>query len=194
MLSLLSLSKSEEKFINIIIMYLQILNCWNFVFINVGIGLTMTVIIMSMEFIFLHLTLVKHCIIKIGLIGLLLFGIMCWKNLIYTMVNNYISFNNNVYIIITITIILLSLRVALFIIMMTNKFFRHESWNFDEVIDIDEIKEENDNEEKEKENEKEENKDNNIVEENEIKEKENEKEENKEDNIVEENEIKEKEE
>ena len=193
-LSLLSLSKSEEKFINIIIMYLQILNCWNFVFINVGIGLTMTVIIMSMEFIFLHLTLVKHCIIKIGLIGLLLFGIMSWKNLIYTMVNNYISFNNNVYIIITITIILLSLRVALFIIMMTNKFFRHESWNFDEVIDIDEIKEENDNEEKEKENEKEENKDNNIVEENEIKEKENEKEENKENNIVEENEIKEKEE
>ena len=193
-LSLLSLSKSEEKFINIIIMYLQILNCWNFVFINVGIGLTMTVIIMSMEFIFLHLTLVKHCIIKIGLIGLLLFGIMSWKNLIYTMVNNYISFNNNVYIIITITIILLSLRVALFIIMMTNKFFRHESWNFDEVIDIDEIKEENDNEEKEKGNEKEENKDNNIVEENEIKEKENEKEENKENNIVEENEIKEKEE
>ena len=168
--SFLSLSKSEEKFINIIIMYLQILNCWNFVFINIGIGLTMTVIIMSMEFIFLHLPLVKHCIIKIGLIGVLLYGIMSWKNLIYTMVNNYINFNNNVYIIVTITITLLSLRVALFIIMMMNKFFRHESWNFDEVVDIDEIKEENDNEENK--NKKEENKDNIIVEENEIKEKE----------------------
>ena len=78
-LSLLSLSKSEEKFINIIIMYLQILNCWNFVFINVDIGLTMTMVIMSMNFIFLHLTLVKHCIIKIGLIGLLLYGIMIWR-------------------------------------------------------------------------------------------------------------------
>ena len=168
--SFLSLSKSEEKFINIIIMYLQILNCWNFVFINIGIGLTMTVIIMSMEFIFLHLPLVKHCIIKIGLIGVLLYGIMSWKNLIYTMVNNYINFNNNVYIIVTITITLLSLRVALFIIMMMSKFFRHESWNFDEVVDIDEIKEENDNEENK--NKKEENKDNIIVEENEIKEKE----------------------
>ena len=54
--------------------------------------------------------------------------------------------------------------------MMMNKFFRHESWNFDEVVDIDEIKEENDNEENK--NKKEENKDNIIVEENEIKEKE----------------------
>ena len=146
-LSILSLSKSEEKFINIILMYLQILNCWNFVFINVGIGLTMTVIFMSMEFIFLHLTLVKYCIIKIGLIGLVLFGIMSWKELINTMVNNFIKFNNNVYIIITITVILLTLRIALFIVMMMNKLMRHEPWNIDEVedVDIEEIIDGNDN-------------------------------------------------
>ena len=143
-LSILTLSKSEEKFINIILMYLQILNCWNFVFINVGIGLTMTVIIMSLEFIFLHLTLVKHCIIKIIIIGLILFGVMSWTELINTMVNNYINFNNNVYIIITISVILLTLRIALFIVMIMNKFIRHESWNIDEVIDIDEINDEND--------------------------------------------------
>ena len=144
-LTVLSLSRSEEKFINIILMYLQILNCWNFVFINVGIGLTMTVIFMSMEFIFLHLTLVKHCIIKIGIIGLVLFGLLSWKELINTMVNNYINFNNSVYIMVTIGVILLTLRIALFIVMMMNKFIRHESWNFDEVIDIEEINDDIDN-------------------------------------------------
>ena len=144
-LTVLSLSRSEERFINIILMYLQILNCWNFVFINVGIGLTMTVIFMSMEFIFLHLTLVKYCIIKIGIIGLVLFGIMSWKELITTMVNNYINFNNSVYIMVTISVILLTLRIALFIVMMMNKYIRHESWNFDEVIDIEEISDDNDN-------------------------------------------------
>jgi hypothetical protein len=144
-LTVLSLSRSEERFINIILMYLQILNCWNFVFINVGIGLTMTVIFMSMEFIFLHLTLVKHCIIKIGIIGLVLFGLLSWKELINTMVNNYINFNNSVYIMVTISVILLTLRIALFIVMMMNKYIRHESWNFDEVIDIEEINDDNDN-------------------------------------------------
>ena len=145
-LTVLSLSRSEEKFINIILMYLQILNCWNFVFINVGIGLTMTVIFMTMEFIFLHLTLVKYCTIKIAIIGLVLFGILSWKELINSMVNNYIKFNNSVYIMVTISVILLTLRIALFIVMMMNKFIRHESWNFDEVIDIEEINDDNDNE------------------------------------------------
>jgi hypothetical protein len=161
-LTVLSLSRSEERFINIILMYLQILNCWNFVFINVGIGLTMTVIFMSMEFIFLHLTLVKHCIIKIGIIGLVLFGLLSWKELINTMVNNYINFNNSVYIMVTISVILLTLRIALFIVMMMNKYIRHESWNFDEVIDIEEISDDNDNNNKENINikiNKEENKD-----------------------------------
>ena len=155
-LSLLKLSKSEEKFINIILMYLNILNCWNYIFINVGIGLTMTVIIMTMEFIFLNLTLVKHCFIKIIIIGLILFGVLNWKILIDTMVSNYIKFNNNIYIIITITMILLTLRLALFIVMITNKYFRKESWDYDEIIEIEENEEENEEENKEEENKKEE--------------------------------------
>ena len=148
-LTIIKISKSEGKFINIIIMYLQILNCWNFVFINIGIGLTMTVVIMSMEFIFLHLTMIKYCIIKIGIIGIVLFGIMSWKELIKTMINNYIKFTNNVYIIITITVILLTLRMALFIVMLMNKYLRHESWDYDEVEFIEDINEDNNEEKKE---------------------------------------------
>ena len=180
-LTILRLSKSEEKFINIILMYLNILNCYNFIFINVGIGLTMTVVIMSMEFIFLNLTLIKYCFIKIGIIGLILFGVMNWQNLINSMVGNYIKFNNNVYIIITITVILLSLRLALFIIMIANKYYRGESWEFDEVNDINEIEEEK-NEETNKDDNKENNEEINKEEENIIKEKDDE--ENKDGDII----------
>ena len=151
------LSKSEEKFINIILMYLLILNCWNFVFVNVGIGLAMSVIIMSMEFIFLNLKLVKYCIIKIGILGIILYGVLTWKELINSMVDNYIKFHNNVYIIITITIILLVTRLALFIIMISNKYSRKESWDIDEVINIEDENNEDINEEnKEEENKNEE--------------------------------------
>ena len=151
------LSKSEEKFINIILMYLLILNCWNFVFVNVGIGLAMSVIIMSMEFIFLNLKLVKYCIIKIGILGIILYGVLTWKELINSMVDNYIKFHNNVYIIITITIILLVTRLALFIIMISNKYSRKESWDLDEVISIEDENNEDINEEnKEEENKNEE--------------------------------------
>ena len=150
---ILKLSKSEEKFINIILMYLNILNCWNFVFVNVGIGIAMTVIIMTMEFIFLNLKLVKYCIIKIGIIGIILYGVMNWKELINSMIDNYIKFKTNVYTIITITIILLVMRLALFIIMISNKYSRKESWDLDEVIDIE--GENDDEENKEEENNKE---------------------------------------
>ena len=136
-LFVLKLSKSEEKFINIILMYLNILNCWNFVFVNVGIGIAMTVVIMTMEFIFLNLKLVKYCFIKIGIIGIILYGVMNWKELINSMISNYIKFKSNVYTIITITIILLVMRLALFIIMIYNKYSRKESWDLDEVIDIE---------------------------------------------------------
>ena len=187
-LTLLKLSKSEEKFINIILMYINILNCWNFIFINVGIGLTMTVIIMSMEFVFLNLTLVKHCFIKIIIIGIILFGVLKWKELINTMVSNYIKFNNNIYVIITITVILLALRLALFIVMITNKYLKKESWDYDEIIEIEENKEEENNKEEEENNKEEENKEeeSNKEEEENNKEEENKEEENNkedEDNI-----------
>ena len=144
-LALLGLNKAEEKFINIILMYILVLNCWNFVFINPGIGLVMTVIIMPMEFIFLNLKLIKYCFIKIIILGIILYGIMNWNELINSMVSNYIRYNNNIYTIITFTMILLTLRLALCITMLMNKFKRGESWNFDEVNELEDIIEDNDN-------------------------------------------------
>ena len=159
-LSILRISKAEEKFIDIILMYLFVLNCWNFVFINIGIGMIMTAIIMTMEFIFLHLRPIKKIFIKIIFIVVILYGILGWKQLITTMVDNYINYNNNIYSIITMTIILLTLRLSLFIIMLINKCHRKEPWDYDEVIDIDENEE---NDEKE-ENKKNENKEKEIIE------------------------------
>jgi hypothetical protein len=180
-LFLLRLSKGEERFIDIIIMFLNVLNCWNFVFINVGIGVVMSAILMSMEFVFLHIKQVKKNLFKIGVISLILYYTLGWKELIISMVNNHIKYSNNVYTIITINVILLTLRLALFIIMLLNKFLNKEPWDYDEAIDIEE------NIEEEKEEEKIEEK---IEEKNEENDEGEEKEENEENKIIEEEENK----
>ena len=180
-LFLLRLSKGEERFIDIIIMFLNVLNCWNFVFINVGIGIVMSAILMSMEFVFLHIKQVKKNLFKIGVISLILYYTLGWKELIISMVNNHIKYSNNVYTIITINVILLTLRLALFIIMLLNKFLNKEPWDYDEAIDIEE------NIEEEKEEEKIEEK---IEEKNEENDEGEEKEENEENKIIEEEENK----
>ena len=95
-LHILKLSKSEEKFIDIIIMYIIILNCWNFVFINIGIGMVMSAILLSYEFIFLHLKQVKNNPIKIGLIAFVLFVTLAWKEFIRSMMINYFNYKNNI--------------------------------------------------------------------------------------------------
>ena len=131
-----------------------------------------------MEFIFLHLKQVKKNLFKISLISFILYAILGWKELILTMTNNYINYNNNIYTFITMSVILLTLRMALFIVMILNKFKRKEPWDYEEVIDIEEVDEDKDKKGKEKEkkeeinekdqNEKEEkdNDDNNIKNEN----------------------------
>ena len=179
-LYILNLSTAEERFIDIIIMYLFVLNCWNFVFVNIGVGLVMTVFFMSMEFIFLHLKQVKKNPFKIGLISFILYAILGWKELILTMVNNYINYNNNIYTFITMDVILLTLRLALFIVMILNKFKRKQPWDYEEVIDIEEVDEDKDKKEKENErkgeinekgqneNEENDNDDNNIKNENDV--------------------------
>ena len=148
------LSKSEERFIDIIIMYLIILNCWNFVFINIGIGIVMSAILLSYEFIFLHLKQVKNNPIKIGLIVLVLFITLTWKEFIRTMLINYFNYHNNIYTITTMTLVLMTFRLALFIVMMTNKLKRQEPWDYDEIIDVGELKEENEDEDDKKKEEK----------------------------------------
>jgi hypothetical protein len=153
-LHILKLSKSEEKFIDIIIMYIIILNCWNFVFINIGIGMVMSAILLSYEFIFLHLKQVKNNPIKIGLIAFVLFVTLAWKEFIRSMMINYFNYKNNIYTIITMTLVILTLRLALFIIMMTNKMRRKEPWDYDEIIDIGEIEEDNEDKDDKKKEEK----------------------------------------
>ena len=182
-LFLLRLSKGEERFIDIIIMFLNVLNCWNFVFINVGIGVVMSSILMSMEFVFLHIKQVKKNLFKIGVISLILYYTLGWKELIISMVNNHIKYSNNVYTIITINVILLTLRLALFIIMLLNKFLNKEPWDYDEAIDIEENIEEEKEEEKKDEEEK-------IEDKNEENDEGEEKEENEENKIIEEEENK----
>lgn len=161
-LSFLRLTKAEEKFVNIIIMYLLVLNCWNFVFINVGIGVIMTALLMTMEFAFIYMKKSKHIFLKILFILCILYCTLGWKDLIITMMNNYINYNNNIYTIITITIILLTLRLSLFIVMIFNKSQRNESWDYE---DIDTNIEE-DNIEEKKEDENKDNNENNIINEN----------------------------
>ena len=182
-LCILGLSRAEEKFIDIIIMYLIVLNCWNFVFINVGVGMVIAALMMSLEFIFLHLKGVKKNVFKIALIIIILFGVLSWKELIVTMANNYIIYQNNIYTIITMTMILLTLRLALFIVMLTNRYIRKEPWDYDEIIYKEEI--EDDNKEKEKDKKEEEEKISEIVEKNEEENEENE--DKKENNINNEN-------
>ena len=166
-LYVIKLTKAEEKFINIIMMYLNILNCWNFVFINIGVGMVLTAILMPMEFIFLHLKQIKKNLFKIAFIVFILYSVLGWKHLIRTITYNYLNYNNNVYTIITMTIILLTFRLSLFIVMLLNKLQRKESWDYDEIID-DEIEEEKDNIKNEKnDNDDKENEENNINDENE---------------------------
>ena len=164
-LSALALTKAEEKFIDIILMYLLVLNCWNFVFINVGVGIILTAFVMSMEFTFIYMKKSKMIFFKIFIILFILYCILGWKDLIITMMNNYINYNNNIYTIITITVILLTFRLSLFIVMIFNKTQRNEPFDYDDDIDIDINYDENDIEEKKEdennENDNDENKYNN---------------------------------
>jgi len=169
-LSALRLTKAEEKFVDIILMYLLVLNCWNFVFINVGIGIIMTAFVMSMEFAFINMKKPRMIFLKIFIILFILYCTLGWKDLVVTMMNNYINYNNNIYTIITITVILLALRLSLFIVMVFNKSQRGESWDYDDIdeIDIDiDIDKDKDNIEEKKEDENNDNNENNVINENE---------------------------
>lgn len=146
LLFFLGLNQFEEKFISTIFMYLLALNCWNFVFINVGIGLIMSLIILSMEFLFLNLKKTKKNIFKIVIVSLILYSILSSRKLIISMLDNYLNFNNQIYIIITITVAILTFRIAIFMITLINKIKRGESWNYDSSPENEkEIDEQNQN-------------------------------------------------
>ena len=119
-------NEEEEIFINELLMFINILNCWNFVFINIGIGLLLSISILPMEYLFLHLKQIKYNIIKIIILFILIFSILNSKQLISSMVHNYLKYNNSIYIIFSVTIFFLNLRMELFILMFINNSFRNK--------------------------------------------------------------------
>ena len=128
-------NEEEENFINELLMFIITLNCWNFIFINIGIGLFMSFIILPMEYLFLHLKHRKYNIFKIITLFFLISSTLNTRQLITSMVRNYLTYNNNIYIIINVTIFILSLRMNLLILMIINNILRGHSWyyNYDEL-------------------------------------------------------------
>ena len=116
------LNKEEEKVINEILMFIFILNCWNFIFINIGIGLCISIIILPMENLFLHLKSNKYNLFKSLILLFIIYSTLSNKDLLSSMLSNFLIFNNNVYIIISFTLFFLLLRMQLFIIMIINDF------------------------------------------------------------------------
>ncbi len=134
-LILFNFNEEEENFINHLLMFIITLNCWNFIFINIGIGLFMSFIILPMEYLFLHLKNRKYNIFKIVTLFFLISSTLNTRQLITSMVHNYLKYNNNIYIIINVTIFILSLRMNLLILMIINNILRGHSWyyNYDDL-------------------------------------------------------------
>ncbi len=124
-------NREEENFINELLMFIMTLNCWNFIFINIGIGLFMSFIILPMEYIFLHLKSIKYNIIKIIILFIIIFSTLNTKQLLCSMLDNFLIYNNNVYIIISVSIFYVSLRMELFIFMIINNIKRGNVWYYD---------------------------------------------------------------
>jgi len=129
-LILFNFNEEEENFINELLMFTITLNCWNFIFINIGIGLFISFIILPMEYLFLHLKKKKYNIFKIVTLFFLISSTLNTRQLITSMVYNYLKYNNNIYIIINVTLFILSLRMELFILMIINNILRGHAWDY----------------------------------------------------------------
>ena len=136
-LILFNLNKEEEYFINELLMFIITLNCWNFIFINIGMGLFISFIILPMEYIFLHLKSIKYNVFKIIILFIFISSTLNTSQLLNSMLSNYLIYNNNIYIIINVSLFLLSLRLELFIMMIINNIKRGNIWNYDEINDDD---------------------------------------------------------
>ena len=136
-LILFNLNKEEEYFINELLMFIITLNCWNFIFINIGMGLFISFIILPMEYIFLHLKSIKYNVFKIIILFIIISSTLNTSQLLNSMLSNYLIYNNNIYIIINVSLFLLSLRLELFIMMIINNIKRGNIWNYDEINDDD---------------------------------------------------------
>ena len=146
-LMVLKLNQDEENFINELLMFIITLNCWNFIFINIGMGLLISFIILPMEFLFLHLKSRKYNFIKIIILFIIIISTLSTKQLLFSMLDNYLLYSNNIYIIISVCIFFVSLRMELFFFMIINNLIRGKVWYYE----VEEKKEENDNNQKKEE-------------------------------------------
>ena len=116
-----NLTRHEERFFNNVFRFILTLNCYNFIFVNEGIGLGFAVTVMPIEFILLNMNNRDKNFVKIFILSIFIFPFLKLKILLNNMIENYIKFGNNVYPLVTITIILITYRIALIIIETINK-------------------------------------------------------------------------
>ena len=143
-LMVLKLNQDEENFINELLMFIITLNCWNFIFINIGMGLFISFIILPMEYLFLHLKSRKYNFIKIIILFIIIISTLSTKQLLFSMLDNYLQYSNNIYIIISVSIFFVSLRMELFIFMIINNLIRGKVWYYE----VEDKNEQNDNNQK----------------------------------------------
>ena len=125
-------------------MFIITLNCWNFIFINIGMGLFISFIILPMEYLFLHLKSRKYNFIKIIILFIIIISTLSTKQLLFSMLDNYLQYSNNIYIIISVSIFFVSLRMELFIFMIINNLIRGKVWYYE----VEDKNEQNDNNQK----------------------------------------------
>ena len=116
-----NLTRHEERFFNNVFRFILTLNCYNFIFVNEGIGLGFAVTVMPIEFILLNMNNRDKNFVKIFILSIFIFPFLKLRNLLNSMIENYIKFGNNVYPLVTITLILITYRIALIIVETSNK-------------------------------------------------------------------------
>ena len=116
-----NLTRHEERFFNNVFRFILTLNCYNFIFVNEGIGLTFAITVMPIEFILLYMNNRDKNFLKIVILSIFIFPFLKYRRLLNSMIDNYIKFGNNVYPLVTITLILITYRIALIIVETSNK-------------------------------------------------------------------------
>ena len=76
---------------------------------------------MPIEFILLNMNNRDKNFVKIFILSIFIFPFLKLRNLLNSMIENYIKFGNNVYPLVTITLILITYRIALIIVETSNK-------------------------------------------------------------------------
>jgi hypothetical protein len=146
-LLILNLNRNEERFLNNILMFIIALNCFNFIFVNIGIGIILTIILLPIEFVLISIETKKKVFIKFLLNSSFFYVIIIYNDLINSMVKNFIEFNCNVYVIVSITLFLVGFRIVLSVFEGVKMVLRKEDFGDydDDYFDDDEDENNNEN-------------------------------------------------